>query len=392
MHATEPLEQSFVARTLERVDEVAPAEWNALAGTEQPFLRHEFLGALEHQGCVGGDTGWRPRHVTLRDASGRLVGAMPLYAKEHSWGEFVFDWSWAEAYREHGLAYYPKLVCAVPFTPISGTRLLTAPELDRGEVMARLLGAADEQAEAIGASSLHLLFPRCEERDLAVTHGWLPRSDCRFLWHNHGYENFDQFLATMSSAKRKKLRRERQRVQEAGIRFETRLGGELDEASWKLVYELYASTFLKRGQTPYCTRGFFEELGRALPEHLLVVLAMLDGSPVALAIFFEDRQTLYGRYWGCDGAYHSLHFETCYYQGIERCIRNGLVRFDPGAQGEHKLARGFEPTLSWSAHRIREPRFAAAIARYLERERAAVDAYVADAAARLPFRTDAAPR
>jgi predicted N-acyltransferase len=388
MHATTPLQHPFVARTLERVDDVAPAEWNALAGTDQPFLRHEFLSALEHQRCVGGNSGWRPRHVTLRDAAGRLAGAMPLYAKEHSWGEFVFDWAWAEAYREHGLAYYPKLVCAVPFTPVSGTRLLTAPDVDRCATMTGLLGAAHDVAEEIGASSLHLLFPRSDECDLAVTQGWLPRSDCRFLWHNHGYETFDQFVATMSSAKRKKLRRERQRVQEAGIRFETRLGGDLDRPAWKRVYELYANTFLKRAQMPYCTRGFFEELGRAMPEHLLVILAMLDGRPVAVAIFFEDRQTLYGRYWGCDGAYHSLHFETCYYQGIERCIRKGLERFDPGAQGEHKLARGFEPTLSCSAHSIRDDRFAAAIARYLERERAAVDAYVADAAGRLPFRTE----
>ena len=385
MHA-ELLDQTFNVRALERIDEVEARSWNALAGAEQPFLRYEFLSALEHQRCVGGDTGWQPRHLIVQDSSGRLVGAMPVYLKQHSWGEFVFDWSWAEAYREHGLSYYPKLVCAVPFTPVSGTRLLTAADVDRTAVMTLLLSAARQLAEDHGCSSLHLLFPRSDELDLASSLGWMPRSDCRFLWHNYQYESFDEFLGTMTAAKRKKVKRERQRVTEAGIRFESRKGGEVDAALWQTIYELYASTFLKRGQVPYCTRGFFEELARALPEHLLLILAMLDGRTVAVALFLEDRQSLYGRYWGCDGAYHSLHFETCYYQGIERCIRNGLVRFDPGAQGEHKLARGFEPTLSSSAHYIREPRFAAAIGRYLERERAAIAAYVADATARLPFR------
>jgi predicted N-acyltransferase len=385
MHA-ELLDQSVTVRALERIDQVEARSWNELAGAEQPFLRHEFLSALEHQRCVGGDTGWQPRHLVVQDSCGRLTGAMPLYVKQHSWGEFVFDWSWAEAYREHGLAYYPKLVCAVPFTPVSGARVLTAPDVDRRTVMTRLLGAARDLAEDHGCSSLHLLFPRSDELDLAGALGWLPRSDCRFLWRNYQYESFDQFLGTMTAAKRKKVKRERQRVLDAGIRFESRKGGEVDPDLWQTIYQLYASTFAKRGQLPYCTREFFEELGRVLPENLLLILATLNGRIVAVALFLEDRQALYGRYWGCDGDYHSLHFETCYYQGIERCIRNGLARFDPGAQGEHKLARGFEPTLSSSAHYIRDPRFAAAIARYLERERAAIDAYVADATAHLPFR------
>jgi predicted N-acyltransferase len=389
MQANESFDLCIHACVIEHIDDVSASEWNRLAGAEQPFLRHEFLAALEHQHCVGGNTGWRPLHVIARDGAGRLVGAMPLYLKQHSWGEFVFDWSWAEAYREHGLAYYPKVVCAVPFTPVSGARLLTAPDSERSLIVARLFETAEEVAREAGASSLHLLFAHGEELDAARTLGWLSRRDCRFVWRNQGYESFDDFLARMSSAKRKKLRRERQRVQEAGIRFETRLGSDIDARQWQTIYGLYASTFLKRGQSPYLARGFFGELGRTLPEHLLVVLALLAGEAVAVAIFLEDSQSLYGRYWGCEGAYHSLHFETCYYQGIDRCVRKGLARFDPGAQGEHKLARGFEPTLSGSAHRICDARFAAAIGKYLERERAAVDAYVADAMTHLPFRADA---
>lgn len=389
MHANESLDLSIHAGVIEHIDDVSAPEWNRLAGTEQPFLRHEFLAALEHQRCVGGSTGWRPLHVVARDGAGRLVGAMPLYLKQHSWGEFVFDWSWAEAYREHGLAYYPKLVCAVPFTPVSGARLLTAPDSERAPIVACLFETAEEVAREAGASSLHLLFAHGDELDAARALGWLSRRDCRFVWRNQGYETFDEFLARMSSAKRKKLRRERQRVQEAGIRFETRLASDIDARQWQTIYGLYASTFLKRGQSPYLTRGFFDEIGRTLPEHLLVIVALLAGEPVAAAIFLEDSQSLYGRYWGCEGAYHSLHFETCYYQGIDRCVRRGLARFDPGAQGEHKLARGFEPTLSGSAHRICDARFAIAIGRYLERERAAVDAYVADAMTHLPFRADA---
>jgi predicted N-acyltransferase len=383
---TDTTSQPFLTRRLERVDDVDTRVWNALEGAGQPFLRHEFLSALEHQNCVGGDTGWLPRHITVWEGD-ELAGAMPLYAKLHSWGEFVFDWSWAEAYREHGLAYYPKLVCAVPFSPVGGARLLTRPGVDRAQVMTRLLRAATSLAEGSGASSVHLLFAQADELALAHELGWLRRSDCRFVWHNRGYGSFDDFLASMSSAKRKKIRRERQRVQDAGIRFEIRHGGEIDGELWRTIYALYASTFTKRGHLPYCTPAFFEEIGRTLPAELVVVLARLHARVVATALFLEDAQTLYGRYWGCDGEYHSLHFETCYYQGIARCIDRGLAHFDPGAQGEHKLARGFEPTLSESAHHIRDPRFAAAIARFLERERAAVNAYVAEAAGHLPFRT-----
>jgi predicted N-acyltransferase len=391
MRASEQVAADFTTRVLERVDEVDRDAWNALEGTRQPFLRHEFLSALERTRCVGGETGWQPRHLTVHDAAGRLAGAMPLYVKHHSWGEFVFDWSWAEAYREHGLDYYPKLVCAVPFTPVGGARLLTAPGADRRATQRRLLRAACGLAEREGASSLHLLFPREEEVELACELRWLPRFDCRFVWHNRGYGSFDDYLATMSSEKRKKVRRERRRVREAGIRFEHRGGDEIDRALWRTIYRLYASTFGKRGQLPYCTREFFEEIARALPEHLCVVIARRHGDVVAIALFLEDDEALYGRYWGCDGEYDSLHFEACYYQGIERCIARAIPRFDPGAQGEHKLARGFEPTRSTSAHHIRDARFATAIARYMERERAAVDAYIADAAAHLPFRAAREP-
>jgi predicted N-acyltransferase len=373
-------------RTLGAIDEVDAPEWNALDLRGVPFVRHEFLAALEHARCVGTGTGWQPRHVLVRRGT-RLVGAMPLYEKTHSWGEFVFDFGWAQAYSRHGMNYYPKLVAATPFTPATGPRLLVADGEDPAVVRAALLDAARSAMRELGASSLHVQF--ADEPDatwLERDAGLLGRVDCQFHWQNHGYADFEAFLATFTADKRKKAKRERRRVFEAGITFEMRTGAELDAREWRAVHALHADTFRRHGHEPYLNLAFFQEVSRTLPGQPVVLLARAGREIVATAIFFRGADTLYGRYWGAAGDFHSLHFEACYHQGIEYCIANGLQRFEPGTQGEHKLARGFAPAFTRSAHQIADPRFAQAIARFLDDERAAVRAYAREAGQHVPFR------
>lgn len=368
-----------IARTLAGVD---AAEWNALPGTGVPFLRHEFLLALEESGCATPATGWDARHVLLSDRHGRLRAALPLYLKSHSWGEFVFDFAWAEAYHRAGLHYYPRLVAAIPFTPATGTRFLAADDADRH----RLLDAARELLNECGASSLHVLFPGDVDREFLGGAGFLPRLDCQFQWRNDGYASFNDFLACFTAEKRKKLKRERRRVAEAGIACRTLTGRELDEATLDVVYRLHAITFARYGHAPYLNRDFFSRIARSMPDTIVIELAELDGLPVACSISLRSHEALYGRYWGASGEFHSLHFELCYYRGIEYCIREGLGRFEPGTQGEHKLLRGFLPAPVWSMHEIADSRFSAAISEWLERERRARRAWLQEAAAHLPFR------
>jgi len=375
-------------QVLDSIGAASATEWNALDNAGQPFLRHEFLAALEDSGCVAPETGWTPRHVVARDDAGRLVGALPLYRKTDSWGEFVFDFAWADAYRRAGLRYFPKLVAAVPFTPVTGPRLLIIPGADQPAVAAALLDAALEHMRDTGASSLHLLFPGLDEAASLGRRGLLLRKDCQFHWHNRGYASFEDFLGQFTAEKRKKARRERRRVAEAGIRFRILDGDEIDDALWGTIMPLYASTFWRRGREPYLSEDFFRRVARAMPAQMLVVLAMLHDTPVAVAILFRSADSLYGRYWGSAGDYHSLHFETCYHQGIEYCIAHGLQRFEPGTQGEHKIARGFEPEAVWSAHWLSDPRFAAAIDRHLDREREHVDQYIDVVQEHVPFRRE----
>ncbi len=369
------------------IEAFAPDSWNALSGTDAPFLRHEFLAALERTGCVGGHTGWTPAYIALVDASG-LAAAAPAFLKGHSYGEFVFDFSWAEAYTRHGLDYYPKLSVCVPFTPATGTRLLVRPDLDPVSTRARLIDAIGTQVDRLGLSSAHALFLDEDSRAAFAGAGWLMRRDCQFHWTNRGYADFEAYLATFSADKRKKARRERRRVAEAGISFETCFGADMDSRLLDTVYALHRDTFVRHGHEPYLTRAFFAEIARTLGGALMVKLALHRGAPVAAAMFFWHREALYGRYWGAAAEYHSLHFETCYHQGIEFCIERGIPRFEPGTQGEHKVARGFSPTLTWSAHAIADRRFRAAIRDHLQREGAAVDAYAAQVSEHLPFRQD----
>jgi len=369
---------------------IDPSVWNGLAGTDCPFLRHEFLLALEMTGCVGPGSGWHPCHVIARDADGSLVGAMPMYRKTNSWGEFVFDFAWADAYRRSGLHYYPKLVCGVPFTPVTGQRTLVAPGADPAAVIRALLDRGREHAVDSGLSSMHILFPTRAEIDVYAGADLLTRKDCQFHWHNRGYGDFDDFLGELTSAKRKKLRRERRRIAEAGITFRIATGDELDAQDWDALFPLYASSFWRRGREPYLGRELLEQVGRTMPDRLVVVVAQFAGEPIAIAICFRSDDTLYGRYWGSAGRYHSLHFETCYYQGIDYCIANGLEVFEPGTQGEHKIARGFVPTETWSAHWLSHPQFAAAIDDFLDRERDYIDDYMEAVNDHVPYRKNSA--
>lgn len=369
---------------LDRISQVDALEWNRLAGDAWPFLKHEFLHAAESTGCVSKATGWQPRHLVVRPPRGPATAVMPLYEKSHSWGEFVFDWAWAQAYHRAGLEYYPKLVSAVPFTPAPSPRLLS----DNAEGRAALLEAALELAREARQSSLHVLFP--DESELAILQkaGLELRKDCQFHWHNRGYRSFDEFLATFSSAKRKKARRDRRHVEEQGIRFRRLGGGDLDRAIWRDVYELISATFLARASLPYLDYDFFVALSARLPRSVLVVLAERRRSPIAAAVFYVGADTLYGRYWGSDAHYNALHFETCYYQGIEYCIEKGLSRFEPGTQGEHKVSRGFTPVPTWSAHWLARPEFFSAIGRYLDEERRHVDRYMAAVDGHSPYRAN----
>ena len=372
------------SRTLTSLAGVDAARWNALDGDESPFLDHAFLSLLEETGCVGGATGWHPAHLVLEDSIG-VRAAAPAYLKDHSWGEFVFDFGWAQAYARHGLRYYPKLLCAVPFTPATGARLLCGSP-GNPDLAAALVAALQARVVDQGLSSAHALFLDEPDRAAFADAGWMLRRDCQFHWRNRGYTDYEHYLAGFTAEKRKKTRRERRRCAENGISFLTLHGDELDVAQLDLVHDLHRRTFVDRGHEPYLTRAFFRAIAPRLGRRMMVKLAVLAGQPVAAAVFFRSRSALYGRYWGALADFHSLHFETCYHQGIEYCIEHGIERFEPGTQGEHKVARGFEPSLTWSAHYVADERFREALQDFLAREAPAVDAYAEEIDAHTPFR------
>jgi predicted N-acyltransferase len=377
------------ARILRSIDSVPAAQWNALDIAGSPFLRHEFLAALERTDCVGMEKGWGTSHLLLEDQAGRIQGAMPLYLKSHSWGEFVFDWSWAKAYSQAHLSYYPKLVSMTPFTPAPNPRLLVAPGCDATTVRQLLVTALLDHVRSRSLSSAHLLFTTEAERAVLTDAGFLWRKDCQFHWHNRGYATFADFIGTFRAEKRKKALRERRRVEEGGVRFLTLAGGEMTAALWDVVFAFSASTFEMRGHEHYLSADFFKAISLALPDLIMVKIALYQELPIAAAIFFRSQDTLYGRYWGAAANFDSLHFETCYYQGIDYCIEHGLSRFEPGTQGEHKVARGFEPTETWSAHWIADPRFRRALQEHLAQERDAIDSYIAGVLEHVPFRKEA---
>lgn len=371
---------------VERLSDLSTAQWNHLEGTGNPFLRHEFLSGLESSGCVTAGAGWQPHHWVEWDSDGILKAALPCYLKTHSFGEYVFDWAWAEAWAQYGLDYYPKLLSAVPFTPCEGPRFLYRRGEDPGP-SGDAAGAA--MLDAVGtqdASSWHLLFPDETARHHLQREEWLTRLSCQFHWHNDGFSSFEDFLGTLKSRKRKQIRRERSTITDQGIQFRTLPGHGITEQALDAFFLFYQATYLKRGQRPYLNKAFFQHLVETMPEHLLLVMAVHEGHYCAAALFLHDQDRLYGRYWGCLEEYDQLHFEACYYRGIDFCIEQGLSRFDAGAQGEHKLKRGFRPHLFESFHWIQDPRLRPAVADFCRREAQAVRAYAQQARGELPFR------
>ena len=364
---------------------VDAAAWNRLAGNAYPFMRHEFLSALEQSGSVCQHTGWIAAHLLVFD-NDQLVAVMPLYLKSHSWGEYVFDQQWAEAYQQQGLDYYPKWLTAIPLTPCQGSRIVMQSAVDPLEVMRTLFNYIKQLSEQQGISSWHCLFPELQQAEQLQSLGLNIREGVQFHWFNQGYRDFNDFLSTLNANKRKMLKRERRRVSEQGVRLLRIAGKDVSDRQWQVFFQFYTMTYLKRQSQPYLNLAFFQQIAATMGEQLLLVLAVKDDQTIAAALSFVGGDTLYGRYWGCDEDYDSLHFEACYYQGLDYCIEHGLKRFDSGAQGEHKIARGFEPVTTYSAHWIKDARFATAIAHFLVREQQAVQHYKQDAASYLPFR------
>ena len=367
------------------IEDIDAAEWNGLDRGDQPFLRHEFFAALAAHGAVGGRSGWHPRYLAAC-CGDRLVGALPLFIKDHSFGEFVFDWAWADAYERGGLAYYPKLVVAIPYTPVTGHRLLLADSPLRAEATRGLIEGAIGQARDIGASSLHWLFTTADETERLRAEGHLVRSGCQFHWENPGYGDFSDFLGTLSSRHRKKMRAERRGIRDQGVEIEVLAGEAISAEAWNAFHRFYVLTYVRKGSRAPLTRGFFSAIGASLGRQVVLIMARDRGEYIAGALFFAGADALYGRNWGAREYHHHLHFELCYYRAMEYCIENGIRRFEAGAQGEYKVQRGFVPRTTHSAHWVANAAFAAAISDFLAREDRALASYMDGLAARLPFK------
>jgi uncharacterized protein len=374
---------AYRTSVLSTLADVDPAEWDRLAGGN-PFLSHAFLHALHESGSATAQTGWQPQFLAVH-AGNELAAAMPLYVKSHSYGEYVFDWAWADAYHRNGLEYYPKLLSAIPFTPVTGPRLMARDPAAR----ATLLQFLCEQQQAAGMSSTHVLYPPQEEAEQLRRAGFMLRTGVQFHWLNQGYENFDQFLQTLEHKKRKNIRAERRKVLEAGVTMRQLRGHEANEQDWRFFHRCYSNTYAEHRSTPYLNLDFWLRIGRAMPDQLLLVVAERNGQAVASSLVVHTPDTLYGRYWGALEHIPCLHFETAYYQPLEFCIANGIGTFEGGAQGEHKMARGFLPQKTYSAHWLAHPGFADAVERFLEREAGGIDAYLDELDEHSPFRRPA---
>jgi predicted N-acyltransferase len=380
--------EDLSAYSVSSLASVDAGAWDTCAAADDsPFVSHAFLTALEETGCVGRGTGWSPCHVIVEDARKKLVACAPAYLKTHSLGEYVFDQNWAQAYERAGGRYYPKLLVAAPFTPVTGRRLLVAPDAPAG-VTDTLLAALRGLRDAAGASSVHVNFPTSDETETLGNAGYLLRAGEQFHFVNESYESFDDFLNALSARKRKAIRRERREALGGDIVIERLTGASITSAHWDAFYAFYMDTGARKWGRPYLTRAFFEAIGAAMAERILLVIARQDGAPVAGAINFLGREAIYGRNWGALVERPFLHFEVCYYQAIEHAIRGGYRRVEAGAQGEHKLARGYRPVLTWSAHEFADPGLAAAVGDFCRRERRALEALMTEQEASLPFRQD----
>ncbi len=373
----------WIFQTSNAISAIPPIEWDTL-NTDNPFTSHAFLSALEDSASVGEDTGWISHHL-LAQQSGKLVCAMPLYLKLHSYGEYVFDWSWADAYQRNGLEYYPKLLCAVPFTPVTGPRVLSA----NSEFSPRMVQALEGLLAQYALSSAHVNFPDETSTALFESAGWLKRSGVQFRWENKGYAHFEEFLSQLTHDKRKRIHQERKKVADTGVCCRWIPGSEVTESDWDFFYQCYCNTYHQHHSTPYLTRDFFSRLGQSMPQNILLMVAEIDGRPVASTLNVYNRHTLYGRYWGATRFVPGLHFELAYYQAQAFCIAQGIRYFEGGAQGEHKLARGFEPRPTCSFHKIADARFADAIAQVVRREALGIAAYTDELEERAPFKSQA---
>jgi len=378
--------REYELKILDSLIDISPAEWDSLT-EDNPTICHAYLQSMIDAGCTTAKSGWLPQFLTLWrdiDAQQTLCGAVPLYVKSHSYGEYVFDWAWAEAYQRHGLEYYPKLLAAVPFTPCSGGRLLARTSVDGKILVDGLINLARQS----DVSSLHVLFPNAEDRQLLADAGMMPRTSIQFHWQNAGYKTFDDFLATMSHDKRKKVKQERRKVSEAGITFKRLIGADVTSKDWDFFVECYNHTYQAHFSTPYLNRNFFGLIGERMPENILLIVAEREGQPVASALNLFSKHTLYGRYWGGLEFHSGLHFETCYYQALAFCIERGIQVFEGGAQGEHKLARGFLPVKCHSAHWLKHPQFAKAVEDFLRRESGGIERHVNELSESSPFKSN----
>jgi predicted N-acyltransferase len=371
-------------RVLNGLQQVSPESWNRLAGNANPFVRYEFLRALEDSGCVRAETGWYPQHLLLENDDNELIAVAPAYLKTHSYGEYVFDWAWADAYERSGHSYYPKLVFAIPFSPVTGPRIL-AQDLT-GDIVEAMAAGARELADARGASSIHWLFTPADLNSHLANNNYMQRTGFQYHWQNHDYANFDDFLAEFSSDKRKKVKRERRLVREQDVRMEIVEGNDMTAQLWDRFYEFYRSTIVNHGAIAYLNRDFFGEIGEKLADAIVMVFAWQDDECIAGSINLKGDDALFGRYWGSDRFVDHLHFETCYYTAIEYCIANGFKRFEAGAQGGHKLSRGFLPTPTYSMHWLRHQEFSDAVERYLQQEQDGIEYQLNELNEHTPFK------
>jgi predicted N-acyltransferase len=383
---------AYTIRIIDRIAAIPASSWDACAGPDNPFLSHAFLDALEESGSATAETGWLPQHLALEDACGRLLGVAPLYLKGHSYGEYVFDHGWADAYERAGGRYYPKLQCAVPFTPVTGPRLLVHPDIgpDGGAAIAdALIAGMLELARRHKVSSVHVTFPTHGEWERFGEAGFLQRMGQQFHWENQGYASFDDFLAALSSRKRKTIRKEREGAVAGGIEIHTLTGAAIEKRHWDAFFRFYISTSDRKWGSPYLTREFFDLIGVRMADRIVLVMAEKNGRLIAGALNLRGGDTLYGRNWGCAGDFPFLHFEACYYRAIDFAIAHGLTRVEAGAQGQHKIQRGYLPSPTYSAHWIRDPGFKRAVGDFLARERRAVAHEMGELAELSPFRREA---
>jgi predicted N-acyltransferase len=370
------------------VGAVSAEAWDALAGDDDPFAEHAFHAALEHSGSITRAEGWQPTHVVVRDAEG-LMGALPLYVKDHSYGEYIFDFAWARGAERAGIAYYPKLVSMAPLTPATGRRILHRPGADMAVLVPALAQGIEEARKKYGASSTHVLFTTGQERDVLIQHaGFMPRVSLQFHWHNAGYTSFEHYLESFRHSLRKQVRKERREVESHGVEVRVLEGPELSPRDWRALESFYFDTCHKRGSGPYLNRAFFEHIARTFAHRVVAVLVYRAGLPIAGTLSFEKGAHLYGRYWGCSEELSSLHFECCYYRLIERAIARGARRFEAGAQGTHKLRRGLLPVPIYSAHAIADARLAAGVEDFLAQEALAVQREIAMLEEHGPFKRE----